>query len=126
MPEADKFNEPEYMTDLLDLAEEMFGPQAKARAEKADEFRRRRALEDQQMARAIRRTFSSNYGRQTLAWIRQLSVEAEPMTVDQLTAEKPEDRQLLAGVRAGMNEIYLLILLAIKQADESNPKNGDE
>ncbi|MGB3626021.1 MAG: hypothetical protein WA989_09335 [Henriciella sp.] len=111
---------------LLELAEDLFGEDGRDQVSKAEKHRRDRAYADAAMAKAIKRTFSSNHGRKTLAWLKSITVDREVVGLAELLEEKPEDRVLLQAGRAGGNEIYLQVILAMAQADALENQNGDE
>lgn len=127
MPKTD--NEPDdYRTsydELLDLAGELFGDDAKDRVAKAQDLQRSRAQRDLSMARKIKQTFSSRHGRAVLDWMKSFTVAAWPLSIEEVEADPPGNRELRQGWQLGMNEIVLRIEAAIAEATPSET-DGDE
>lgn len=110
--------------DLLRIAEDLFGDAARQQAEGNIQYMRERGKADLRMAKKIKATFATQNGKATLDWLIASSVNQPHPTIDDLLAETPENRSLMAGYRAGMNEIILMIAAAIGQAETA--AEGDE
>lgn len=109
--------------ELLETARALFGDAA---GEQAEEFQyqiNRRRSSDLKLAKQIRQTFASQHGQATLNWLMELTIRAPHPHIDELLAEKPENREFLSGARAGANDLVYLIADAINQANAAEGEN---
>jgi len=120
---TDHLNPNQALDDLLDMATTLFGLDAAESVEDAHKQKAARRRADLKLSKQIRQTFNTKHGQATLDWLMQMSVNAPHPSIEDLLAEKPEDRELMRGYRAGTNDMILLIADAINQA---NAAEGDE
>jgi hypothetical protein len=104
---------------MLDIAREMFSEDAAEEAEKFQEHVRERRRADLKLAKQIKQTFASKHGQATLDWLMDMTVRRQHPDLEELLSEKPENRTLLQGARAGANDIVFLIADAINQANSA-------